>query len=81
VNSLVAENIRAIRETLGWSQTRLADQAGLPQSAISRLETGERGISVTDLARIADAFEIDPAILLRPLGRILVLPTKDGEDR
>ncbi len=77
MNFLVGDNIRVIRETLGWSQTHLGESAGLQQSAISRLEVGERAITVSDLARIAEAFDIDPGILLRPLGRLLVLPKQE----
>lgn len=73
----LAVNVRTIRETLGWSQGRLAELTGLTQSVVSRLETGDRSISVDDLLRVAAAFQVEPCVLLRPLGRIVVLSSRE----
>jgi ribosome-binding protein aMBF1 (putative translation factor) len=47
--------IRRAREVHGWSQTELADRAGLRQHAVSRLEAGDVVPTLTTLERIAEA--------------------------
>jgi transcriptional regulator with XRE-family HTH domain len=46
------EQLRAARALLGWSQTRLADMAGLSLPTVKRVET-ERGPKVSEDARYA----------------------------
>ena len=36
-----AINIRALREELGWDQTRMAEYLGLDRSSVSRMENGQ----------------------------------------
>ena len=43
------------------TQADLAERAGVPQVAISRLERGARGLRPDRLARIARALDLDPA--------------------
>lgn len=38
----VGEIIRETREAKGWTQARLAIEVGMPQAAISQIETGSR---------------------------------------
>lgn len=45
-NLKVGQNIREARETLGLSQTDLAIAVGTDHSQISRIESGERGLSM-----------------------------------
>lgn len=45
-------------------QTVLGKVVGLSQSAISRIETGERKVESLELARIADACDVPAASLL-----------------
>ena len=40
VNLVVAENLKNIRISRGWSQKFVADQLGIAQRTISRAETG-----------------------------------------
>jgi len=46
------EQLRAARALLGWSQTQLADKAGLSLPTVKRVET-ERGPKVSAAARQA----------------------------
>ena len=47
-----SEQFRAARALLGWSQTRLAKEAGLSLPTVKRVET-ETGPKVSDAARVA----------------------------
>lgn len=61
--------IRAIREGRGVSQTALAARVGLSPSALSRIETGQRGrrylADPSVLNRIADALGVTVAAITR----------------
>jgi transcriptional regulator with XRE-family HTH domain len=46
------EQLRAARALLGWSQTQLAEKAGLSLPTVKRVEV-ERGPRVSDAARLA----------------------------
>jgi Zn-dependent peptidase ImmA (M78 family)/ribosome-binding protein aMBF1 (putative translation factor) len=52
------------REHAGLSQTELGARVELTQSAISRIESGERGVDSLELARIADALDVSVLDLL-----------------
>ena len=49
--AIAAEQLRAARALLGWSQTELANQAGMSLPTVKRVET-ERGPKVSDEARL-----------------------------
>lgn len=55
LNLSIGRRIRRIRELRGLTQAQLAEAAGLQPVSISRLEAGERAVSVANLARLADA--------------------------
>jgi|ERR1700722_9414471 len=60
----LAYQLRALRDREGWSQVQLAENAGMNQNAISRLESPNYGkATLTTLRRIAQAFDV--AILVR----------------
>jgi transcriptional regulator with XRE-family HTH domain len=64
-------NVRALREALGWTQQELADAAGLSQPHLHNIETGrDRGSSSARRA-IAAALDTNPMIVFPPalLGR------------
>ena len=44
------------RNTAGLSQEELAARLGRPQSFVSKLESGERRLAVTELVELAEAF-------------------------
>lgn len=52
------EQIRAARALLGWSQSDLADNAGLSQTGIARIENGTNKPNTQTLEKIETAFEI-----------------------
>jgi transcriptional regulator with XRE-family HTH domain len=49
--------VRQMREQRGWTQTRLADAAGMRQSALARFEAGGTVPTLALLERIAQAFQ------------------------
>lgn len=57
--------IREIRQTVGLTQSELARRVGLRQSEISRIENGQRRLTVERLLAIAGALGVEPAELLQ----------------
>ena len=42
---MTPQQIRALRESRGWSQQQLADRLGISQPAVSMMEAGERPVT------------------------------------
>jgi transcriptional regulator with XRE-family HTH domain len=62
----VRRRMTALREALAISQQELARRLGTHQSVVSRMESGGRRLSLTDLARVAEALGVDAESLLGP---------------
>jgi transcriptional regulator with XRE-family HTH domain len=56
--------VRELRKRAGLSQRALAEAAGIDQSAISRIERGQRDVSLNRLDAIARALRVPVAKLL-----------------
>ena len=56
---IIAERIKELRRGSGLSQTNLADFLHVDQSLISKIENGERGLSVEMLERLATLFGVN----------------------
>jgi len=54
---VTVEQIRAARALLGWSQSELADQAGLSQTGIARIESGAHRPNTQTQEKIQRAFD------------------------
>lgn len=67
--SINAEQVRALRESRGWSQEHLAEVAGLSLRTIQRVEAEGKGSRETKLS-LAAAFDV-------PLGRLSVVTAGD----
>jgi transcriptional regulator with XRE-family HTH domain len=59
VGSVVAE----LRRQAGLDQTAVAAHLGVDQSAVSRVERGERRLSAWELAALAELLEVEPGLL------------------
>jgi transcriptional regulator with XRE-family HTH domain len=59
------ETLKRRRLQRGWTQQALADRAGVARNTIARLETGNRRPSFEMLERLARAFRLSLADLLR----------------
>jgi transcriptional regulator with XRE-family HTH domain len=65
LDAIVGRRIAKWRRSAGWSQARLAEKVNLSTETISRLETGATMPSLTRLAAIARALDVDLADLFR----------------
>lgn len=61
---LFRENLKARRAALGLSQEAVAKRIGAHQPYVAALESGERSPTLDMIARLGDALEVDPNILL-----------------
>jgi transcriptional regulator with XRE-family HTH domain len=61
----VGQRIERIRGERGVSQRRLADAIGVDPSALSRIESGQRGLAVGELVAISEFLGIPTDGLLR----------------
>ena len=50
--------IRRLREEKGVTQTVLAERLKVPQSFVSKVETGERRLDILELRRVCGALQI-----------------------
>ena len=57
-NERIGKRIAEIRKENGISQVRLANETGMHQSVISRIESGKHAISINVLNRIAKALDV-----------------------
>jgi transcriptional regulator with XRE-family HTH domain len=61
----IVVRIQELREAEGWSQAELARRSGVPQSAISRLESGSVGVvNLGHLEKLAAVFKVKPSYLI-----------------
>lgn len=67
VYALFVALLRQSRKTLNVYQEELARRLGVPQSYVSKVETGARRIDVVELLCWLDALEVDPETFVREL--------------
>jgi transcriptional regulator with XRE-family HTH domain len=65
LNEIIAINVLKARQELGLTQEELADRAGLSNRYIGAIERATVSISITVLAQVAAALNLEPADLLR----------------
>ncbi|MBE1499614.1 ribosome-binding protein aMBF1 (putative translation factor) [Amycolatopsis lexingtonensis] len=58
--------VRTLREERGWTQTELAERAGMTQSAMARFEAGGTIPTLPVLERVATALQMRLSIALSP---------------
>lgn len=62
---LLGQNIRALRSSHGWTQETFAEHANINDKEVSHIEQGNRNITIETLVKIANAFEVEPSLLIR----------------
>lgn len=68
---LVGQNVQHYRKAAGMTQAQLAESINVSTAFISRLERGEKGLSVKVLAALAKEFRIScDALLQKPEARV-----------
>lgn len=60
--------VRDLRERRGWSQSRLAEAAGMTQSAVARFEAGGTVPTLPVLERLAAALDVGLSVSFTPRG-------------
>lgn len=69
INKIIGRNIRAYRESKGWTLEELAEKSGYnvntKKSSMSKIENGKMDIPTSRLVAIADALGIDICDLAR----------------
>ena len=63
----IGQVIRSLREQKGWSQEKLALDAGMGTSHVSRIERGERRLPTNRLDALATALGTTPAAIYAEL--------------
>jgi transcriptional regulator with XRE-family HTH domain len=63
----IGQIIRSLREQKGWSQEKLALDAGMGTSHVSRIERGERRLPTSRLDALATALGTTPAAVYAEL--------------
>jgi transcriptional regulator with XRE-family HTH domain len=53
--------LKALRGERDWTAEQVADLLGFSPSKVSRLETGQRGASARDIAKLCDLYQVDQA--------------------
>jgi transcriptional regulator with XRE-family HTH domain len=61
---ILAARVKQRRESLGLSQTALAEQAGIPIPNLSRIEHGRQSIYIARLVDLAEALQVSTDYLL-----------------
>jgi DNA-binding XRE family transcriptional regulator len=56
---IALREIKELREKYGYSQDTLSIKSGIPRSTISKIETGNRNVSISKLVQIANALDRD----------------------
>lgn len=76
----IAAYIREARKASGLTQTDVARDLGLDRSAVSRIEGGERGLGVAELAALARLLDVTvDEILFDDVGEEVLLRAEDDQ--
>ena len=57
--SLLAGNVRRLREKAGWTQEQAADAMEIATRHYQKIEAGDVNVTVATLVRVANAFGVD----------------------
>jgi transcriptional regulator with XRE-family HTH domain len=69
LKEVVAINLRRIRHAKEMTQEELAEAAGLSARYVGAIERADVSPSVSVLGRIAEALNVEPMMLIEPVGR------------
>ena len=76
----LSRRLRQLRVESGMSQSEVGKQVGLPRSAVTQIESGNRDVTADEVVRFATIFRHSPAALLTGLGQVtgVSVTGKDG---
>jgi len=61
VDTHIGQKIRALRTLLGWSQTELADAAGISFQQVQKYENGTNRVGASRLQQFSEALGVPPS--------------------
>ena len=64
IQQTVARNLKHYRKVKGVHQWQLAEQTGIGQARLSRIENGQFDVGVQTIERLAEGLKISPSALL-----------------
>ena len=67
--SLLAGNVRRLRENLKWTQEQAAEASGIAVRHFQKIEAGVVNVTVATLARVAKAFRVPVKSLFEEMKR------------
>ncbi|MDF3351999.1 helix-turn-helix transcriptional regulator [Sulfitobacter sp. KE37] len=76
----LAATLKAARERKGLSQRALSARAGVPQSHISKIESGAVNLTVSSLTAIANALDLELALVPRKAASAVRTITRSVND-
>jgi transcriptional regulator with XRE-family HTH domain len=79
VNYSLGRRIAYLRVQRGWTQEQLGFESGISRNYISDLESGRRNPTLSLLGKLALAFDIDLATLLKGVDILSPLPKKSDK--
>jgi transcriptional regulator with XRE-family HTH domain len=65
IEEVIATNVRRLRNARKWTQEALAEKAQLSSRYVGAIERANVSARVSIIGRIADAFGVEPAELLK----------------
>jgi transcriptional regulator with XRE-family HTH domain len=65
IEEVIATNVRRLRNARNWTQEALAEKAQLSSRYVGAIERANVSARVSIIGRIADAFGVEPAELLK----------------
>ncbi len=68
VETRFIERLRAIRGARGWSSQELARRSGMTRVAISKIEVGQRRVSIDEAVALSGALGVPLDDMIRPGG-------------
>jgi transcriptional regulator with XRE-family HTH domain len=68
IRKTLAQNVRALRSSLGLSQEELADRCGLHRTYVGAIERAERNVTLSTLEVFSESLGVPVPDLLRSNG-------------
>ncbi len=59
IETIISENVKFLRKTLGWSQELLAEKTGVSAPYITQIEAGKRTPSLDIVEKLASALGVE----------------------
>ena len=65
INTRIGRRVRELRDGKNWTQEQLAEEAGMNWLQVGHIERGASDPKLSTIVKLAKAFRIHPADLLR----------------